>query len=311
VSVARNFKEEINMHYYSIRSDAGGILNSDISIQNHEGHFGLVIESRGGAKGKSNERNTNYMEALEVIIERLQDAGITTVQVYVVARCQKHWPMEDRIIQVNGTNKIDIQSATSEELRLDFGRAIRNKFPDPSKTGHNSTRRILICAPLTTIGWKAIIRGNAVPDDEINAKDVSISDPFNPSDVDDAKEIAFGAITIRRGQPKFRRDLIKAYNGKCAVTGTAIIPLLEAAHIVPYQGKKTNHISNGLLLRADIHTLFDLNRLTINSDLEVVVSTSLKGTEYGQYQGKKLAVPAPRSQRPSRAAVAWRLANLK
>ncbi|WP_169719739.1 HNH endonuclease, partial [Novosphingobium acidiphilum] len=59
---------------------------------------------------------------------------------------------------------------------------------------------------------------------------------------------------------------MKAYDGKCAVTSCAIEPLLEAAHIHPYLGPKTNHVTNGMLLRADIHTLFDLGLLAIAAD---------------------------------------------
>lgn len=75
-----------------------------------------------------------------------------------------------------------------------------------------------------------------------------------------------GSLFIRRGQPRFRRLLLDAYLGRCAITGTAIPALLEAAHISRYRGDHTDRVDNGLLLRADIHTLFDLHLLTVLSE---------------------------------------------
>lgn len=73
------------------------------------------------------------------------------------------------------------------------------------------------------------------------------------------RHVANRAIAYRRGQSVFRRDLMYAYSSVCAVTGTTASDVLEAAHIYPYRGAHTNRVDNGLLLRADIHTLFDLN----------------------------------------------------
>ena len=70
----------------------------------------------------------------------------------------------------------------------------------------------------------------------------------------------------RRGQAKFRRDLLKAYKGRCAITACNISEALEAAHVVPYCLTGDNDISNGILLRADLHTLFDCNLIRINPD---------------------------------------------
>ena len=66
----------------------------------------------------------------------------------------------------------------------------------------------------------------------------------------------FPADTVRAPH-KFRDALIGAYAGRCAITGCSVLDILEAAHITPYLGPDTNHVTNGLLLRADLHTLFD------------------------------------------------------
>jgi predicted restriction endonuclease len=100
---------------------------------------------------------------------------------------------------------------------------------------------------------------------------------FNPADLEDARERVAGEISKRRGQPAFRRKLLKIYGNRCAITGCNAVEVLEACHIVPYLGPKTNHPSNGLVLRADLHTLFDLGLVTIdpqNMSVRVVLRPS-------------------------------------
>jgi len=91
-------------------------------------------------------------------------------------------------------------------------------------------------------------------------------------------------VKTRRGQPDFRERLRRAYGDTCAITGSSVVPLLEAAHIVPHARKTNYSTSNGLLLRADIHTLFDMHLIAIDPEHQVVVSARLQGTEYAQYQ---------------------------
>jgi putative restriction endonuclease len=87
---------------------------------------------------------------------------------------------------------------------------------------------------------------------------------FDPDSFEDQRDRAMRAIRIRRGQPRFREELMNAYEGRCAITGCAIADVLEAAHITPYAGSQDNHVSNGLLLRADLHTLFDCGLIAID-----------------------------------------------
>ena len=109
----------------------------------------------------------------------------------------------------------------------------------------------------------------------------------------DLRERALRAIALRQGQPAFRADLMRAYAGTCAVTGYRTESVLEAAHISPYLGGHTNVVPNGLLLRADIHTLFDRFLLTVVPDYTVRVAPELVDTPYAELDGKALAkVPA-------------------
>lgn len=130
---------------------------------------------------------------------------------------------------------------------------------------------------------------------------------FSPATLKDERERRLREIVERRGQPEFRSNLISAYRGRCAVTGSDAVAALEAAHIVPYCGPQSNHVSNGLLLRADIHTLFDLDLIGIDPQtLKVVLSPALQGTNYRDLQGTRLSQPVEPAARPSIEALAER-----
>ena len=107
-------------------------------------------------------------------------------------------------------------------------------------------------------------------------------------------------VKTRRGQRDFRERLRRAYGDTCAITGSIVVPLLEAAHIVPHAHKTNYATSNGLLLRADMHTLFDMHLIAVDSDGRVVVSGRLQGTEYAQYHLQRLkAFPQTPVDQPS------------
>jgi len=125
-----------------------------------------------------------------------------------------------------------------------------------------------------------------------------------PADDYDARIRVIKQAVARRGQPKFRSKLMKAYSGRCAVTGYEAEAALEAAHLRPYRGPESNTVSNGLLLRADIHTLLDLGLVAFNPQTrKVVVSLLLAGTRYESLSGRLLAEPSQESQRPSQHAL--------
>ena len=116
-------------------------------------------------------------------------------------------------------------------------------------------------------------------------------------------------ILARRGQRKFRDELIKVYGERCMVTGCSILDIVEAAHINPYRGENDHHISNGLLLRADIHTLFDLDLLGINPEtLRIHLKRAVCHDGYENFSSKKLLV-ALNKNGPSKSAleIRWNL----
>lgn len=120
---------------------------------------------------------------------------------------------------------------------------------------------------------------------------------------DDEKKVVLILQRVREGQQKFRSKLVDVYGGMCAVTGTKVEQALDAAHIRPYSGPKSNILPNGLLLRGDIHRLFDKHRLTVvpkDKTYEVRVDPSLNETTYTDLDTQQLfALPADPAQHPN------------
>lgn len=132
----------------------------------------------------------------------------------------------------------------------------------------------------------AYINTNDAEDIE-NDNDIT-NDSYYPI-IGDYRESIFQQIKIRRGQHKFREDLKKRYNNQCLVTGCKLIDILEAAHISPYRGKDDNHSENGLLLRADIHTLFDLDLMGIEPEsLTIKFHQNVLANGYDCWEGRRL-----------------------
>ncbi|WP_440590195.1 HNH endonuclease [Providencia huaxiensis] len=119
-----------------------------------------------------------------------------------------------------------------------------------------------------------------------------------PDTDDDIRTRALRQVVVREGQPKFRNKLLRAYEGKCAVTGCSIQELLEAAHIRPYAGPWHTKAQHGLLLKTDIHTLFDRGLIWVDSNFNIRVSERLANTEYTVLDGKPLRLPKNKEDWP-------------
>ena len=129
-------------------------------------------------------------------------------------------------------------------------------------------------------------------------------DPFDPSCIEDTRKRISQSIAERRGQSEFREKLLTGYERECAVTGCKTVEVLEAAHIYPYRGVDTNKVDNGLLLRSDVHTLFDLGLITISpKSKKVLVHNSLHSSEYWKFHLKEIRLPSDPRQQPSEKAL--------
>lgn len=127
---------------------------------------------------------------------------------------------------------------------------------------------------------------------------------FQPNFVD-SREYSFRAIKARRGQQNFRSKLRNRYGDECMISGCKIVEILEAAHIKPFRNIEDNDEQNGLLLRADIHTLFDLDLIGINPiNTEIEIHSLLYDSEYEKLKGKKLRIKS--NKKPSQLALKYR-----
>jgi hypothetical protein len=138
---------------------------------------------------------------------------------------------------------------------------------------------------------------------ELLYSDLADEGVFDPRSLSDAREIQLRAIVLRRGQQAFRELLLREYGRKCAITGETCVATLEAAHIVPYKGAETNRVENGLLLRSDVHILFDLYLVSVNESYEVSIAPSLISTGYRNLQGTSLVLPTNACCHPSKIAL--------
>jgi len=115
----------------------------------------------------------------------------------------------------------------------------------------------------------------------------------------------------RLGQAAFRTSVLDAYHRRCAVTLERTMPALETSHIKPYKESGPNSISNGLLLRADLHQIFDEGYITLTPDHKIEVSRKIKeefenGREYTRFNGKKIEnLPSDRRHCPLPAYLEW------
>jgi putative restriction endonuclease len=116
--------------------------------------------------------------------------------------------------------------------------------------------------------------------------------------------------TARLGQGCFRILVMDTYKRKCAVTGEKTLPVLQAAHIRPYGKGGEHRVDNGLLLRADLHTLFDRGYVTVKPDFRFAVSRRIRdefsnGRDYYALEGRQIQLPDAESLRPHRDLLDW------
>jgi putative restriction endonuclease len=117
-------------------------------------------------------------------------------------------------------------------------------------------------------------------------------------------------VQPRLGQGAFRLLVTDAYERRCAVTGERTLPVLDAAHIRPYAAAGPHDLSNGLLLRKDLHALFDTGYVTVTPSLELYVSRRIReefenGRDYYALQGAPIRPPLPPAPPPSPEYLEW------
>lgn len=132
---------------------------------------------------------------------------------------------------------------------------------------------------------------------------------------DDFRYGAPRLVAPRLGQGTFRSAVLDAYGRACAVTNEHSVPVLEAAHIYPYSSRGTHDVSNGLLLRSDIHRLFDTGYVSVSPDGLFQVSPRLKedfnnGVTYYAMKDRRIILPDDPRKHPDRDLLRWHNENV-
>ena len=123
----------------------------------------------------------------------------------------------------------------------------------------------------------------------------------------------FGDPTLvrpRLGQGAFRVLVTDSYHRRCSVTGETTLPALDAAHIRPYGAGGSQDASNGLLLRRDLHSLFDAGYVTVTPQRRFEVSRRvreefLNDRHYYALHGQEISLPNLAERRPEHEELAW------
>lgn len=140
-----------------------------------------------------------------------------------------------------------------------------------------------------------------------NSESLNIENLLNPKNLQSAKRRVTTSIKQRIGQSQFRTSLLEAYDKRCAITECDAEEALEAAHIIPHSNNGISNNSNGILLRADLHILFDLYLLVIEpKQREILLAASLLNSSYRELEGKRLRLPQFERDYPAQAALEWR-----
>ncbi len=150
--------------------------------------------------------------------------------------------------------------------------------------------------------WRRLAGHTAVP---------SVASPMVGTNV-------FGKPTLvvpRLGQGAFRLQVTDAYGRRCAVTGERTLPILEAAHIKPFSEVKAHDVRNGLLLRSDLHRLFDLGYVSVRPDFRFSVSRAIKadfanGRDYYALDNQEIRLPEDAKKAPAREFLEWHYGEL-
>jgi putative restriction endonuclease len=148
----------------------------------------------------------------------------------------------------------------------------------------------------------------------LSARATIPASPYEPQCVAEP----FGSPTVvypRLGQGTFRVLVTDLYERRCSVTGERTLPVLEAAHIRPFSDSGPHDPRNGLLLRSDLHTLFDRGYVTVTPELRFEVSGRIRdefenGRDYYALHGRAIRPPSEVHLAPAREYLDWHAANV-
>lgn len=312
-------------------------LDARYEVERDGDGLALILASASGKHGNRPATNTQYKDALLVLLQRLKElkAVLDGALVDSSTTRRRNVPEDERRI-IDPPVELSVVADIAELGRqLQYRQSRVARTPDAKREDSNATRRIRLRLTVPGFGsedakrladvlaqrfHQPLVLGQGMMEElpvgplppsmlqfPQNAEERSARAAFDAQGVgdapisdEDARKHVLRGIFARQGQSAFRDKLICAYRGRCAVTGCTVIPVLEAAHLRPYRGLHTNRVTNGLLLRADIHTLLDYKYLAADPETRaIVISKRLVGTQYNELSGRTIAEPISPAQRPT------------
>ncbi|NER33086.1 MAG: hypothetical protein F6J93_03240 [Oscillatoria sp. SIO1A7] len=176
-----------------------------------------------------------------------------------------------------------------------------NKSPENNLGSNSPTKTLLSDSNLITYNGKVI--GSQ---EQLLYRSRLLTAAEQRLDLDGGLKTSSITIAHRRGPSNLRQGLLAAYNRQCAISSCNAEPVLEATLLIPNSLQHNFQVSDGLLLRADIHTLFDLYLIAIEPDtMRVLVAPSLQETSYGEFHSQLLQTPLLEEFKPNKRALQW------
>lgn len=243
-------------------------LEAKVEIGEYEGRTGLFVASNGGGKN-----NPDHDDAIELILKIFREMAIESIHVFRAPhkRIKKYKTpnIQDKLINVKKTDITNplamgpcIITTSSEEL-IDKQLLIKlfsDIFLDEENINIEKMQE-----HTSNHEYNSFVKKYKIVKTNKNIQKI----PFWERLL--YRIFRSIGLKIRLGQQKFRSNLLEVYEGKCIITGTSIEEILEASHIVPYSKKGNFDIENGLLLRPDIHALFDKKLIKIELSDNILI----------------------------------------
>ncbi|MCP5141229.1 MAG: HNH endonuclease [Gammaproteobacteria bacterium] len=247
------------------------LLDAELSLDVLDGAHCIVIESSGGANRARGvkRRNPDYNKLLGLLFERLAAAGISVTNVVLDSTTVSELPIQERSAKLAVPYPINLKTVEIDEFRKALQREVAgmHRAPGTKSTG-NAQKRIRIC-----------LDKPATPDSLIYRRSAPHTEAEPPTITNGLSETERAYIRASRlGQGQFRKDVINAYNGVCAVTGIQSAQLLIASHIKPWNvATNTERLDpqNGILLSALADKLFDKGLISFTDDGQTLISPNL------------------------------------
>lgn len=233
----------------NVVATGGTDLNAAYQIEEFQGVSGLILESWGPSA-----RNADYNDALEVIIERLQSMSVCEIGVNVISRdlVELLPSFAERAILLDSTSSVSLRARGAREIRLEIGRAQASLKVDPSKSGGNRTKRILLhSTDLTPSDWSFVASSAVTP--------FEAQIPIIPAGNQSPESFSQMTVVIER-DAGVRAWILRTAGGVCELCrlpapflDTEGVPFLEVHHVIPLATGGPDTITNAVALCPNCH----------------------------------------------------------